>query len=287
MIAIVLMGAAGRMGRAVEEAAAGSEEFRIKARIDRAGEDAGAPSDRGGGDPQELGGHPRGYESGRHATRISSPSSTLAETLAPGDVVVDFSGPEGAREAAEACAARAAGLVSGTTGLGPEGEDALRKAAERVPVLRASNFSLGVLALRRALDAALAALPRDWDIEIVERHHRQKVDSPSGTALTLAREAARRRDLPDRALRFGREGRVGARPAEEIGVHAVRGGTWVGDHTVLLAGAGEWLELRHVAQDRAAFARGALAAARFVASAPAGLYTLDHLILPPSSKHAS
>jgi len=143
-----------------------------------------------------------------------------------------------------------------------------------VAVLRAANFSLGVLALREALRAALPLLA-DWDVEIVERHHRLKKDSPSGTALHLAADVDAARSSTASSLRHGRTGSVGPRPASEIGVHAIRGGTWVGDHTVLLAGEGEWLELRHVAQDRTAFARGALQAARFVAKAAPGLYHLE------------
>src|SRR5262249_38326687 len=158
-------------------------------------------------------------------------------------------------------------------------ERALTEAAAAVVVVRAANFSLGLAALRRALAATLSTLP-DWDIEIVERHHRAKADSPSGSALLLARDAAAARGrTAEPGVRFGREGRTGPRPAGEIGVHAVRGGTWVGDHAVLLAGEGEWLELRHVAQDRVAFAHGALAAARFAArrSAP-GLYNIDDVL---------
>jgi 4-hydroxy-tetrahydrodipicolinate reductase len=123
--------------------------------------------------------------------------------------------------------------------------------------------------------SALATLPRTWDAEIVERHHRGKADSPSGTALVLAREIAAQRGYPEEALRYGRQGKVGARPDAEIGIHAVRGGSLVGDHDVILAGPGEWLELRHIAQDRSAFAHGVLAAARFVATARPGLYTLE------------
>ncbi|HKQ57207.1 MAG TPA: 4-hydroxy-tetrahydrodipicolinate reductase, partial [Candidatus Eisenbacteria bacterium] len=166
--------------------------------------------------------------------------------------------------------------VSGTTGLAASEEQALRDAATRVAVVRASNFSLGVQALRRALVAALGSLPASWDIEIVERHHRGKQDAPSGTALTLAREAASRRGWPEDALRTGgRSGRVGTRPDAEIAIHALRGGTWIGDHAVVLAGPGEWLELRHVAEDRAAFAHGVIAAARFVDTAGPGFYTID------------
>jgi 4-hydroxy-tetrahydrodipicolinate reductase len=247
VIALVLAGAAGRMGRAVEQAAAGAGDLAVRLRLDRA--DAAAAGGAGWSDDPGA--------------------------IRTGDVVVDFSAPGFLRRVAAACAERGAPLVTGTTGLGPEEERSLADAARRVAVLRAANFSLGVLALRRALASALESLPATWDIEIVERHHRQKADSPSGTALLLAREASERRGLPPEALRHGRQGRLGPRPAREIGLHAVRGGTWVGDHTVLLAGEGEWVELRHITQDRGAFAHGALAAARFVASAAPGLYTLE------------
>lgn len=251
MIRVAVVGAAGRMGRAIEAAAAGAEGLAIAARVDRAGAfPAGAP----------------GW------------TSDLGAVLEPGMVVIEFAAGEAAAAAAALCAARGAALVSGATGLTPEQEGAVRAAAERVAVLRASNFSVGVAALRRALAAALAAVPAGWDAEIVERHHRMKKDSPSGTALTLADDVLAARGLERGALRHGRAGAVGARPAAEVGVHAVRGGTWVGDHTVLLAGEGEWLELRHVAQDRAAFAHGALQAARFVAQAAPGLYGLDALL---------
>ncbi|MFM8558348.1 MAG: dihydrodipicolinate reductase C-terminal domain-containing protein, partial [bacterium] len=121
-------------------------------------------------------------------------------------------------------------------------------------------------------------VPGSWDVEVVERHHRLKKDSPSGTARTLVDDVRAARAFPPEAVRHGREGLVGPRPAAEVGVLAVRGGTWVGDHQVLLAGEGEWLELRHVAQDRAAFAHGAVAAARFVAGAGAGLWTLADVL---------
>ncbi|MEQ1833055.1 MAG: 4-hydroxy-tetrahydrodipicolinate reductase [Candidatus Eisenbacteria bacterium] len=254
MIRVVLMGAAGRMGRAVEAAAAGSGDITIGARVDLRGN---IPGDGSGW------------------------SDDLAAVLKPGDVVVDFSGPAGARLAAQACAAAQAGLVTGSTGLAADDEAALQSAVVHVPVLRASNFSLGVAALRVALRAALAAVPGSWDVEIVERHHRLKKDSPSGTAVTLANDVRAARSLPLSAVRHGREGLVGPRASGELGMHAVRGGTWVGDHQVLLAGEGEWLELRHVAQDRAAFAHGALAAVRFVATAVPGGYTLEDVLGGP------
>ena len=191
--------------------------------------------------------------------------------------MIEFSAPDVCAAVARLCAGRGAALVSGTTGLSAEEEETVRAASLKVAVVRAANFSLGVATLRRALEAALAGLPAGWDIEIVERHHRGKVDSPSGTALALARVAQAVRGSSG-SLRHGREGRVGRRQPGEIGVHAVRGGTWVGDHAVLLAGEGEWLELRHVAQDRGAFAHGAIAAARFVADAGPGLYNLDDVM---------
>ena len=252
MIPIVLVGAAGRMGRAVEQAVAGSSGFVIKARVDRA---ASQPAGTAGWTVDAAG------------------------VLGAGDVAIEFSDPAACAALATLCAERGAALVSGTTGLDPAQDEAVRSAARRVAVMRGANFSLGVAVLRRALRTALAALPPGWDVEIVERHHRLKADSPSGTALALAADAAAGRGAEGGAPCFGRgQGRTGPRPAGEIGVHSVRGGTWVGDHTVLLAGEGEWLELRHVAQDRLAFAHGALTAARFVAGAAPGLYTLEDVL---------
>jgi 4-hydroxy-tetrahydrodipicolinate reductase len=252
MIPLILVGAAGRMGQAIVQAAMSRSEFSLKGFVDLA---ANLRTSGGVWD------------------------SNLGALLERGDVVVEFSSPQGCRETARACASRGAALVTGTTGLQAEDETALRDAARTIVVVRASNFSLGVAALRRALSAALRGIP-GWDIEIVERHHRGKADSPSGTALTLANDAAAARGLPaQRALRFGRQGRVGPRSADEIGVHAVRGGTWIGDHAVLLAGEGEWLELRHVAQDRLAFAHGALAAAEFAAGRKdPGLYDIEDVL---------
>jgi 4-hydroxy-tetrahydrodipicolinate reductase len=266
------------MGKAVEAAAAAAGDLRIKARIERGDLIATGAAGPAPGGTVDAGSSGEGPIRGVPA---AAAIENLELILSAGDVVVDFSSPEGCRQAAGASAACGAALVSGTTGLAPGDESALEMASRRVPVLRAANFSLGLLALRRALAAALEALPATWDIEIVERHHRRKVDSPSGTALLIAREAARRRGLADSALRFGREGAVGPRPAGEIGVHAVRGGTWVGDHAVLLAGDGEWVEVRHVVEDRASFALGALAAARFVAHAPPGLYNLEDVLGRP------
>ena len=271
MIPLILVGASGRMGRAVEAAALEAGGFRIKARFSR----SGALSREGSGSGEA------GYGLERPGAGQSSVRDALLRCAVQGDVIVDFSRPEACRDTARACAERGAALVTGTTGLGPEDERALAEAARRVAVLRAANFSLGIVALRRAVAAALRALPEDWDIEIVERHHRRKVDSPSGTALLIANEVAGHRGGSEVSRRSGREGAAGPRPRDEIGIHSVRGGTWVGDHAVLLAGTGESLEIRHVAEDRSAFAHGALRAARFVASAPPGLYALEDVLSSP------
>ena len=247
MTRIVLVGAAGRMGRAVREAAK-ARGITVKACVDRA-------------------------ENPAEATGVWR--NDLAGAVERGDVVVEFSSPAACREAAGVCAAAGAALVSGTTGLSAEDDAAVKSAAARVPVVRAANFSLGVAILRRALAAAVAAVPKGWDVEIVERHHRNKVDSPSGTALLLAADVARARGFESGSVRSGRTGKTGVRPQEEIGVASVRGGGWIGDHEVLLAGESEWLELRHVASERTAFAHGALAAAEFANGAAPGLYSMD------------
>jgi 4-hydroxy-tetrahydrodipicolinate reductase len=243
------------MGRAIADAASASTDVKVRACVDPAASGAGAGPGEGG---PEWG-------------------ADLAALARPGDVVIEFSAPAAAAETARICAEKGLPLVSGTTGLDAGAESGIRAAATRVPIVRAANFSIGVLALRRAMEAVLPALP-DWDLEIVERHHRGKVDAPSGTALDLARRAGAQRGWSDDSFRHGREGRSGPREIAEIGLHALRGGSWIGDHAVVLAGPGEWVELRHVAQDRGAFAHGVLRAARFVADARPGFYTLDHVV---------
>lgn len=278
MISLVLVGGTGRMGRAIEAAAAESEDLRIVAVVGRTAgierREAGpVASPAGYAHVEPSRGAPSPALSARGSSGApDSDADPLRDVVRRETVVVDFSSPEGLRRAVRACAASGAALVTGTTGLGADDEAELEALARHAPVLAASNFSLGVLALRRALAAALDVLPDTWDLEIIERHHRNKADSPSGTALALAKDAAARRGLSTQAFRYGRQGRLGTRPAGEIGIHALRGGTWVGDHTVVLAGSGETVELRHVASDRAAFAHGALAAARFVAKAAPGRY---------------
>ena len=189
--------------------------------------------------------------------------------------LADFTSPAGTTALAPRAAARGVALLVGTTGLDEKADAAIEAASARIAVMVAPNLSLGIAALARALEVVLATLP-GYDVEIVERHHRAKVDAPSGTALAFGAIAAGARGLPwPAAARVGRSGRAGPRPAGEIGLHAVRGGSWVGEHAVLLAGPHETLELTHVAHDRDAFAAGALVALRFLAGARPGRYTLE------------
>lgn len=194
------------------------------------------------------------------------------------DVVIDFSTPTGFDSALAHCRAHEIAFVCGTTGLDAGQRAKLQEAARDIPVLHAANFSLGVAVLARALREAAAALP-DWDLEIIEAHHARKVDAPSGTALALGRAAADARGQEfDEACVLSREGQVGARPDGAIGFASIRAGDIVGEHTALLATKGERLELSHRATDRAIFARGALAAAAWLAGKPAGAYRIDDVI---------
>lgn len=195
------------------------------------------------------------------------------------DVVVDFSSPAGFDAALAHCLAHRVALVSGTTGLEDAQRNGMAEAAHAVPVLHAANFSLGIAVLSRVLREAAAALP-DWDLEIIEAHHARKIDAPSGTALALGRVAAEARNKKfDEVAVLSREGQVGVRAAGAIGFATIRAGEIVGEHTAMLATSGERLELSHRATDRGIFARGAVAAAAWLAGKPAGTYSLDDVLL--------
>lgn len=197
------------------------------------------------------------------------------------DVVIDFSGPLGLAVALEHCLAHDVALVTGTTGLDSAMEARLDQAGAHIPMLRAANFSLGVAVLTRLLREAAATLP-DWDLEIVEAHHGRKQDAPSGTALALGRAAASARQTTlDAAAVCSREGQTGARRNGSIGFAVVRGGDIVGEHTAMLIGQGERLELAHRATDRLIFARGALEAAYWLHGREAGHWQIDDVLAQP------
>lgn len=197
-------------------------------------------------------------------------------TAPPLDVIVDFSSETGLASALDFCAARGLALVSGSTGLGAAMHERLRAASQQIALMHASNFSLGVAVLAQLLREAAAALP-DWDLEIVEAHHRHKVDAPSGTALTLGEAAAHARGTSlANAAAYG--DRTGQRQPGSIGFSSVRGGDIVGEHTALLIGQGERIELVHRANDRSIFACGALEAAYWLAGRAPGSYGLDDML---------
>lgn len=204
-----------------------------------------------------------------------------ADHLEGVDVLIDFSSPPGLASAL--CLARQAEIpiVSGTTGVSDALMLEVAETATRVAVLHATNMSLGVAVLAQLVERAAAALPSSFEPELVEVHHRRKKDSPSGTALTLADAVDRGRGVLHRRV-SGRDGLVGERATDELGVLAVRGGDVVGEHTVFFFGDGERLELTHRATDRAIFARGALAAARWIVGRPAGRYAIADVVAPLS-----
>jgi 4-hydroxy-tetrahydrodipicolinate reductase len=260
---VAIHGAAGRMGRALVQLIAESPDLRLASAIDAVG------SPHLGKDAGELAGV------GELGVAVSA---GLEAGLAAADVVIDFSLPAALAGLLAAVEAQHKPLVVATTGLLPEQWSAVDALAKRVPLIAAPNYSTGVAVLYHLAEQAARLLP-EFDLEIVEMHHRHKVDAPSGTALGLAEAAARGRDWDARKQSvYGREGRPGARPQREIGVMTLRGGDVIGDHTLVMAGDGERLELSHKATSRVLFARGALRAARWLVGKPAGRYGMSDVL---------
>ncbi len=203
----------------------------------------------------------------------------LADALGAADAVIDFSHATATADVADACAAADKPLVIGTTGHDDTQRAAIVAHADRIPIVFAPNFSVGVNTLFWLTRKATDILGPDFDLEVVELHHRHKKDAPSGTARRLAEILAEARDLDYATdVRHGREGMVGARTATEIGMHSLRGGDVVGDHTVVFATDGERVELTHKASSRDTFANGALRAARWAVDQPAGLYDMQDVL---------
>ena len=265
---IVITGASGRMGRMLLHLVAASPEARLVAAVERAGHDW-IGRDAG----EAMGGAVLGV------TVTDDPVAAFAKAQA----VIDFTAPAATVEFAALAAQARAVHVIGTTGLEAEHLAKLRAAARHAVIVRAGNMSLGVNLLVQLTRKVAAALDADWDVEVVEAHHRMKVDAPSGTALMLGEAAAAGRGAPLDALRTpAREGITGARTRGTIGFSAIRGGDIVGEHDVIFAGEGERIVLRHVATDRAIFARGALKAALWGQGRNPGEYDmLDVLGLSP------
>lgn len=253
MTSIGIFGAAGRMGRAIA----------------LAGHEAGL---------KIAGGTDHAPDGGEIAPGIAIGKDPLALALASA-VLIDFSVPGALAAHLDACVAARKPLLVGTTGLETVHHALIDQAASMIPVLQTGNTSLGVNLLAALVEQAAARLGDDWDIEIVEMHHRHKVDAPSGTALLLGEAAARGRgiDLADHSER-GRDGITGARARGAIGFAALRGGSVAGDHQVILAAEGERIEIGHRAENRAIFARGAVKAARWLATQPPGRYDMKGVL---------
>ena len=236
---IAIVGAAGRMGKKLVELAS-SSGLEVVAKIDIA----------------------EGYDK-------DWPSET--------EGVVDFSYHAGVPAFVARAAAQGLPYVIGTTGLTADEQKVVDDAAKKIPVVQSGNYSLGVNLLLELVQKAATILGPDYDVEITEMHHRHKKDAPSGTALMLAKAAAAGRGATDDFV-YGRHGDIGERPVGEIAIHALRGGSVVGDHTVMFAGDLERVELTHKAQDRAAFAAGALKALVWAKGRAAGIYTMRHVL---------
>ena len=204
---------------------------------------------------------------------------TLSGLVEPDRVVVNFTTPEATLEDAALCAERGASMVVGTTGFTPEQLAEFKRIVADITCVFASNFSTAMNVLFKLVEEAASILGDDYDVEIIEKHHRLKVDAPSGSALTLAERAAAGLDRNlSEVVVHGREGVVGERTRKEIGMHAVRGGDIAGEHSVLYAAPGEYIELKHLATSRDSFALGALRAARFAATAEPGLYSMGDVL---------
>jgi 4-hydroxy-tetrahydrodipicolinate reductase len=262
-LGIVVAGSSGRMGRELVEAIRQADGLRLHAALER------PDSPFVGRDIAELAGGAGGVRVG----------ADVDAALRGADVLIDFTRPEGTMAHLEACVRHGVKAVVGTTGFDAAQKAAIAEAGARIAMVVAPNMSVGVTVALRLLDVAARALGGDYDVEIVEAHHRHKVDAPSGTALRMGEvvAAALGRDLSAEAV-YGREGVTGERRRSTIGFATVRGGDIVGDHTVMFAGIGERVEITHKASSRATFAQGALRAARFLADRPAGVFDMQDVL---------
>jgi 4-hydroxy-tetrahydrodipicolinate reductase len=248
---VAIAGAGGRMGQALIEAVLADRDLQLAAALDAAGSPA----------------------IGRTAGGLKIGADLAA--IAAADVLIDFTRPAGTLAHLDACLKQGKAMVIGTTGFAEAQKARIADGAKRIPVVLSPNFAIGVNVVFRLAQTAAKALGDAYDVEIVEAHHRHKVDAPSGTALMLGElvAGALGRDLGQVAT-HGREGDTGERPAKEIGFHAIRGGDIVGEHTVIFAGAGERVEVTVRSQSRMTYAAGALRAAKWLKGKGPGLYDM-------------
>ena len=262
-IGVAIAGASGRMGRMLIEAALGAEGIALAAAFDRPG------TAFIGRDAGEMAGVVTGV--------VIVDDARVA--IAAADCVIDFTRPEGTLEHLALARELGKAMVIGTTGFDASGKAEIARAAESVPVVFAPNMAVGVNAVFKLLEVAARILSEGYDIEVIEAHHRFKVDAPSGTALRMGEVLAHElgRDLDTCAV-YGREGYTGERKAETIGFATIRGGDVVGDHTALFAGIGERIEITHKSGSRMPYALGSLRAARFLQGRSSGLFDMQDVL---------
>ena len=264
MIRVIINGACGRMGRLIIRGVTEQADMEIVGAI-------------------EFSGHPQigsdaGVVAGIGEIGVAV-TGNLEDVLESADVVIEFSKPEATLQHLRQVVDADKAMIIATTGYDPDELAVVQELASQIRCVMAPNMSLGVNVMIQALELIAKALGDDYDIEVIEAHHNHKADSPSGTALRLAETvaAALGRDLDEVGV-YGRHGIIGARPKQQIGIHAVRGGDIAGDHTVLFATEGEQLSVVHRAHSPEAFAKGAIRAARWVVSAPKGLHDISEVL---------
>jgi 4-hydroxy-tetrahydrodipicolinate reductase len=260
---IAIVGASGRMGRAIIQSALATPAVQVAAAVDR-------------WDAPELGGDIAALV-GRQNVGVSL-AHDLSSAIDSFDVAVDFSSPEATLSTLEICGNGGKGVVIGTTGFSAAQQKTIEAAAKKIAICQSANFSIGVNVVLGMLEQAARCLS-DYDVEIVEAHHRSKVDAPSGTALKMGEVIAKalHRNLKDVAV-YGREGNTGARDGKTIGFATIRAGDIVGEHTVIFAGESERVEITHRASSRMNFAAGALRAAVWVKGRGPGLYSMGDVL---------
>jgi len=256
---VCVAGASGRMGQMLVEAVRSSGDCVLSGALDIAGSPA------------------LGQDAGAFAGHASGVAITadLSQALSASQFLIDFTRPEGTLAHLRECVKHGVAVVIGTTGFSDDQKAEIAQIAKQIPVVLAPNMSVGVNVTLKLLEMAARAMSTGYDIEIIEAHHRHKVDAPSGTALKMGEVIANAlgRDLKDCAV-YAREGVTGERDPSSIGFATIRGGDIVGDHTVLFAGTGERIEITHKSSSRVTYAQGSLRAVRFLAGKPAGLYDM-------------
>jgi 4-hydroxy-tetrahydrodipicolinate reductase len=264
MIRVAVVGAAGRMGKTLIGAVSATEGMVLAAATEL------PDSTLVGADAGELAGV------GRLGVKVSHSLTKVVDAF---DVLIDFTGPSGTMVHLDVCRQHAKAMVIGTTGLSDDQKATIRRASEDIPIVFAPNMSVGVNLCFRLLELAAQVMGQEADIEIIEAHHRHKVDAPSGTALRMGEVVAGAlgRDLGEVAV-YGRQGQTGPRDARTIGFETIRAGDVVGEHTVWFATEGERVEITHKASSRATFARGAVRAAAWLVNQGPGLFDMQDVL---------